>query len=242
MSAVAIELNNRTVVTTQIDGASGLSKELVARLEHALNEAEEIGPGTLMLIHLVGNEASADSFLWPGNTSTPIVNKWERILRRMERIGVITAMFAERFCGALAWELFPVSDIRLSGIDFVVRQAVPGGSIWPGMALYRLSRQIGEARARKLYLEGSQISAARALELDIIDQLVVDLAKGLDYIAHLLAYSPLDDFAVRRRLMQDSISTSFDDALGTHLAACDRALRTAAASDTAAADRTSLSV
>jgi isomerase DpgB len=73
---------------------------------------------------------------------------------------------------------------------------------------------------------------------------VVDLAKAFDHISHRLAYSPLDDFAVRRRLMQDSISTNFDDALGTHLAACDRALRrAAAASDPVAADReTSLSV
>jgi isomerase DpgB len=31
--------------------------------------------------------------------------------------------------------------------------------------------------------------------------------------------------SVRRRLLQDSLSTSFEDALGVHLAACDRALR-----------------
>jgi isomerase DpgB len=227
MPAVAIELNNRTILKVEIDGSSPLSKDLITGLDKALDEAEDMGSGTVILFHIVGRTNSPVSMEWPGNTSTQVVNKWERLLRRIERGGVPTIALAEYVCSAVALELLLVADLRLCSGCAAVRHALPGGTIWPSMALYRLSRQIGEARARKLYLHATDVTAEHAMESNIVDGIVDDLAGGLEYIAHLIAHSPLEDFAVRRRLMQDSVSTSFDEALGAHLAACDRALRRA---------------
>jgi isomerase DpgB len=61
--------------------------------------------------------------------------------------------------------------------------------------------------------------------MDMIDYLANDLDAGLKQLECLLMQAPLDDFAVRRRLIQDSADTSFDEALGAHLAACHRALQ-----------------
>jgi isomerase DpgB len=225
MSTSLIEIENRTLVRVEIDGAGFLSNELTAQLGDAADQAEDLGPPAVMLVHVAGHVDPAVLRPWPGRIDIQSVNKWERVLRRIERTGLMTVVLVEHACSALALELLLVADRRLACADFSVRYAIPGRDVWPGMALYRLSRQIGYARTRKLFLDGADITAALALELNIVDETVGHLTSGVDRIAHLLKHAPVDDFAVRRRLMQDSLSTSFDDALGAHLAACDRALR-----------------
>ena len=95
------------------------------------------------------------------------------------------------------------------------------------MALYRLSRQIGGARARSVCLDTAPITAKRGLELNLIEEALDSVKAGFDRIEEFLKTAPVADFAVRRRLLQESLSTSFDEALGAHLAACDRAIRKA---------------
>jgi isomerase DpgB len=225
MPTSLIEIENCTIVKVEIDGAGLLSNELTTQLGNAADQAEELGPTGVMLVHAAGHVNPAALRPWPGPTEIQSVNKWERVLRRIERAGLTTVVLVEHACSALALELLLVADRRLACADFSVRYAIPGGDVWPGMGLYRLSRQISHARSRKLFLDSTDITAALALELNIVDETVDHLTSGVDRIAHLLKQAPVDDFAVRRRLMQDSLSTSFDDALGAHLAACDRALR-----------------
>jgi isomerase DpgB len=131
----------------------------------------------------------------------------------------------EHACSAVALDLLVVADRRLAGEDFFVQSPISCGKIWPGMTLYRLARQIGESCARKVALEADGISAQRGIELHIIDEIIDVGTDGADRTARLLRNAPPEDFAIARRLMQESSSTSFDEALGAHLAACDRALR-----------------
>jgi isomerase DpgB len=231
VSTVIIEGKNHTIVKTEITGGTSLSNELIVQLTNALDQAESIGLNAVLLIHVVGEVNSACFLQWPGQTSTQSIGQWERILRRIERTAVTTVALLVHFCSAMALELLSVTDRRFGNDHFTVQPAALGGSIWPSMAIYRLSRQIGEARARKLYLDGIEITAALAADLGLIDEVIEDFASGLDRIIYFLTNAPLDDFAIRRRLMQDSLSISFDDALGLHLAACDRALRRSSASD-----------
>jgi len=224
MSVALMQLESRTIVKVDIDGAGLLSDGLMLQLSNALDQAEDIGPTAVMLLHIAGQPSSSHAHYWPGQTHVAALSRWERLVRRIERSSVMTIALVEQSCSGLALELLLVVDRRLSKLDFSVMQE-PGGSIWPSMALYRLSRQIGYARARRIYLDDRGLSAALAIEVNIVDEYVTDLANAMDRVAHLLTNAPLDDFAVRCRLMQDSVSTSFDDALGAHLAACDRALR-----------------
>jgi isomerase DpgB len=225
MSTTLIEVENRPIAKIEIDGATVLINGVTAQLNNALDQAEDSGPATVLFVHVVGHISHANRCIWPGQTDTQSVSKWERALRRIERNALPTVSLVEHSCSAVALELSLVTDRRLASSDFFMQAAIPGGNVWPGMALYRMSRQIGEARARKLFLDGGDFTAALAIEMNIVDEIVNDSVAASDRIAHLLREAPLEDFAVRRRLMQDSLSTSFDDALGAHLAACDRALR-----------------
>jgi isomerase DpgB len=231
MSRTLIE--NRRVFTTEINGADLLSNELILQLDHALDQAEDLGSAAIMLVHVVGPENPAVLQPWPGPIDVQLVTKWERLLRRMERTDSATITVVERACSALALELLLVADRRLATGDFFVHCATSRAEVWPGMWLYRLSRQVGEAQARKLFLDSSGIPVDRVLGLSIIDE-VVDGFNG-NAATRILEYAPPDDFPVRRRLMQDSFSSSFEEALGAHLAACDRALRRAFKSDFAIA-------
>jgi isomerase DpgB len=228
------ELGNRTVVQLRIDGAAPLSSSLTKLLDSALDQAEDLGEAAVVLVHVTGHRNHPESLAWPGTTDIGSVNKWERVLRRCERATATIVVLAEDICSALALDLLMVADRRLANGDLVVQLAAPGADLWPGMALFRLANQVGYAHARKLLLFGTQLTRAQAMESAIVDATVDGMPGALEHVAQLLANSRGSDLAVRRRLMQDSLSTGFDDAFGAHLAACDRALRRGSAPSAAA--------
>ena len=219
MSETLIE--NRPVSRIELDGAGPLSGDLTRQLEGTLDRAEDLGTSAVMVVHVLGHLNPGSLRPWPGQSDIQAVTKWERLLRRIERAQSATVVLVEHACSALALELLLVADRRLATRSFSMQYAATGANPWPSMALYRLTRQIGESQARKFLLESSRVAPQQALDLRIIDEVIEHAVQGED----ILGYAPPQDFPIRRRLMQDSLFTSFDDALGAHLAACDRALR-----------------
>jgi isomerase DpgB len=223
MSVVFTELGGKTLLRIEIDGCATLSVQLVEQLDSALRQAEDMASNAVLFIHVAGGGSRAACPVWPGSPKTQMVISWERVLRRIERANLPVMTFVQRVCSMMALELLLLADCRFASHDLSLKQS--SNCIWPGTALYRLSRQIGESRACKLLLDIDPLTASRAAQLDIVDKTVNDLTEALSQAKHLLTRAPLSDFAVRRRLIQDSGSMSFDEALGAHLAACDRMLR-----------------
>jgi len=219
------KLQSRGIAKVDIDGARALSLDLIRALQDSIDQAEDTGATGALVLHVAGATGQGTPRSWPGRTDVQSVSKWERAMRRLERSDLVTVALVEGTCSALALELLLVVDRRISCRDFCARHVCQECRVWPGMALYRLSRQIGEVRARKLYLDATPLTTSKALELNLIDEVVDDFTTGMARISNFLEVAPVDDFAVRRRLMQESLSTGFDEALGAHLAACDRAIR-----------------
>jgi isomerase DpgB len=211
------------VIRLEMDGTATLSTTLVQLLNDALNKAEDVGETALLLVEVIGSGDPAMSHRWPGEANIQAVNKWERALRRIERAASSTVVLAQKNCSGLALELLLVADRRLARSDLRIRMAAP--ATWPGMAMYRLVNQIGYARSRKLMLFGAELGVELARELDLVDEIVGHSDIETAATASLLEFARAGDVALRRRLLQDSLSCSFDEALGVHLAACDRALR-----------------
>jgi isomerase DpgB len=216
---------NPSITTVVIDGTEALSGELTQQLSDAADQAEDSGTNSTLFLRLAGDANCSVEQHWPGCTDIQAVNRWERLLRRMERSDSTIVLLAERTCSALAFELLAIADYRLACHDFRVSRSVPGTDIWPSLALYRLSRQIGEVQTRKLFLTMAEVTAEECQRLNVVDEVVEGFEDAVLSVDQFLKHAPLDDFPVRRRLMQDSLSMYFDDALGLHLAACDRALR-----------------
>jgi isomerase DpgB len=206
-----------------IDGARPPSAALVDEL-HAFVDRVEDSLAAVAVLRLTGGTPE------PGPVDIALVNKWERALRRLERLAATTVAVVRGECGGVALEALLTTDYRVGTPDVALRLPSGGGpaAAWPGMALYRLANQVGVARVRRAVLFDVPVTASAAVELGLLDQ-VADSIADAEAIADAFAPRPDSDVAVRRQLLLEATTTTFEDALGRHLAACDRVLRGGAA-------------
>jgi isomerase DpgB len=213
-------------LTLRIDGSRALTAETVTELKALRNRAEDSDANIFVILQVSGVPGPG----WPGDLPTALVSKWERELRQLERVPAVTIAIADGDCGGPALDALLVTDYRivLAGARLVM--PVVAGATWPGMALYRLARQAAEAAlARRAVLFGTPIGAAEAQAMGIVDDVAGDAALALEKAIEVAGTAPGAELAIRRQLMLEAMSTAFEDALGAHLAACDRALRSVAA-------------
>ncbi|MEZ0070324.1 isomerase DpgB [Streptacidiphilus sp. MAP12-20] len=217
----------KTDFTLTIDGAEALTPDLIARVGAICGTVEDAEHGDTLLLRL-GTGTGADAAA-PSRSQLPAnvhqVNKWERSLRRLERLPVATVAVATGACYGRSAETLLATDYRIAGTDLRLQLPTAGHATWPGMAIYRLAQQLGVARARQIALFATELSAWQALELGLVDEVAEDPEAAVHATLERLAGARGRDVAVRRRLLMDAASTDFEEALGPHLAACDRTLR-----------------
>jgi isomerase DpgB len=217
-------------LTLRIDGSRAPTAESVAELAALCSRVEDGSasrPGTeaCALLQVAGVPGPG----WSDNLSVALVRKWERELRRLERLPAVTIAVADDDCGGPALEALLAADYRIMPAGTRLVMPVVAGVTWPGMALYRLARQAARAPlARQAVLFGTPIGATEAHAMGIIDDVAANAALALEEAIVVARAAPGAELAIRRQLMLEAMTTTFEDALGTHLAACDRALRSVA--------------
>lgn len=217
-----MELPDGLGLMVRIDGAHPLT-ELTAALGALCDRVESRRDKTVVVLRLA--PAPAERREWPGEVGIQTVNRWERAVRRLERLAAVSIAVAEGTCGGPALDLLLATDYRIGGPDLQLMLPVNDGHFWPGMSVYRLVQHIGVARARQIVMWGVDIPVARACELGLIDQVSEDLEEALHTATVLTGRISDQETAVRRQLLLEAASVGYDDALGIHLAACDRELR-----------------
>lgn len=212
-------------LTLDVDGRRPPVPVAVKELAALCDRAEDSGPGTVAVLRVAG----APGPDWADGLDTALVTKWERTLRRFERLPAVTVAVASGDTGGTALDAFLVADLRLTTPDTRLVLPSDGEATWPGMAAFRLVRLLGAGRARRAVLFGDPIGAEEALALGLADELVDDPEGALADLILRYGEGGGSELAVRRQLLLDAATTPFEDALGSHLAACDRALRRTAA-------------
>nr|AGS49822.1 enoyl-CoA hydratase/isomerase [uncultured bacterium esnapd16.1] len=210
----------------RVDGTKPVALETVEALQNVCDRAEDQrGPG-LLVVHVSGRPEPG----WAKGFSVGLLTKWERAVRRLEHLDRMTVAVAAGVCGGTAFDVLMATDVRiaLAGAAFVVTST--GDASWPGMALYRLARQSSGAPLRKAALLSTSVDAEAAAAAGLIDAVVDRADEALAELAAAASSVTGTELAIRRRLILDAAQHSFEEALGSHLAACDRALRRAAAS------------
>jgi isomerase DpgB len=208
-------------LTIRIDGRQPVSAALVTALGSLCDRAEDQAGQAVVTLHVSGAPGALDA----GGLTVALVSKWERQLRRLERLPVATLAAAEGDCGGTALDALLTADYRVAARSARLVLPVQAGAAWPGMALYRLAQQAGIAAVRRAVLFGVPLTAADALAAHLVDELADDYAQALAQVAGKAAALAGAELAVRRQLLLSAPDTSFEEALGLHLAACDRTLR-----------------
>lgn len=208
-------------IPIRVTGADPLSAGLIGRIDEACGRAEDATGTPMVVVTLHGTGYEGE---WPGDVGVHMVNKWERALRRLERLNAVTVAVADGACHGPLLEILLATDYRIAAPDS--RFAFPSyaGEAWPGMAMHRLANQLGVARARRLVLFGAELTATEAHAAGLVDAVAADPSEQLDTLADSVRATTGRELAIRRRLLLDATATSFEESLGVHLAACDRAL------------------
>lgn len=217
-----IDLPDGLGVMTTVDGGSPLG-ELTEVLTAVCREVEERRPPVVVVLALP--HSCPDTREWPGGVNIQQVNRWERAVHRLERLAAVTIAVAQGICGGPALDLLLAADFRIGSPDLRLVLPVNDGHIWPGMALYRLVQHVGLARARQLALWGADITVSRAVELGLVDQVSDDLTDAIHTATVLRGRLADQENRIRRQLLLEATARDYDEALGAHLAACDRELR-----------------
>jgi isomerase DpgB len=207
-----------------VDGTEPVSPAVVEALLRICDRAEDRYASGLLTAYVSGTPAPG----WTTGYDVGLMTKWERAVRRLERVGLLTTAVATGDCGGPALDVLLATDVRIAvpGARLVV--PVSGDATWPGMALYRLARQGATAGLRSAALLGTPIAAERAVAAGLIDVVADRPEHALAEIAEVAATITGRELAIRRQLLLDAGGQSFEEAIGSHLAACDRALRRAA--------------
>lgn len=205
----------------RLDGSRPLAAASVEELADLCDRAEDHRESGPVTVHVTG----VPSDDWANGLTVGLVSKWERVVRRFERLGRVTVAVASGDCAGTALDLLLAADVRIVAPGTRLLFSWAGGATWPGMTVYRLTQQAGAAGIRRAVLLGAAIEADRALALNLVDEVSEDPAPTLAGLAEAAGAMDGAEIAIRRQLIFEAGSTTFEDALGAHLAAADRALR-----------------
>jgi isomerase DpgB len=209
-------------LTADVDGTRPPTPDLVATITALCDRAEDAGDGTTVVVRVGG----APGRSWTDDLTVAQVSRWEQALRRLERLPAVTVGVAAGDCGGTALDALMATDHRVAATSARLVVPVHAGATWPGMALYRMARHVSNAAAlRRTLLFGAALDAQDALALHLLHEVTGDVPGALAALSARTAAVSGRELAVRRQLIFDAATTSFEDALGVHLAACDRALR-----------------
>ncbi|MFD7664979.1 enoyl-CoA-hydratase DpgB [Streptomyces sp. NPDC059788] len=214
---------SQPVVEADIDVSRPLTPGLVAEIAEACDRVEDAGAGRVLVVRLNGSKAQPAA--WPGPARMHLVGKWENALRRLERIDALTVGLGAGRCNQACLEVLLATDHRIAGPGMALDAGTRTDGMWPGTVLYRLVQQVGLATARRLVLFPGEIDVPALRVAGVLDEVAQDAGAALAAVLKRAAASTGTETALRRRLLLDAGTVSFEEALGTHLAACDRALR-----------------
>jgi enoyl-CoA hydratase/carnithine racemase len=136
-----------------------------------------------------------------GALTLPDLVRWEDAMTALERMDTLVIAAINGHCIGGGLQLALVCDYRLAVEDALLSLPAVKECLIPSMALYRLPRLIGLARAKELILLGEPITARDGERIGLVNRAVpaADFAKALDEtIERFLALPPVSVRASKR--------------------------------------------
>jgi len=137
---------------------------------------------------------------------------WEDAMTAIERLPLPFIAAINGHCLGGGLQLALVCDYRLAAAEATIGLPAVKECLIPSMALYRLPRLIGEARARELVLTAEPISAARAEQYGLVHRVVpgAAFARAVEECVERFLALPSTSVAWSKRLMARAFDLEFD--------------------------------
>ena len=137
---------------------------------------------------------------------------WEDAMTAIERMDRLFIAGINGHCLGGGLQLTLVCDYRLAADTALLGLPAVKECLIPSMALYRLPRLLGAARARELILLGEPISAATAERYGLVNRVVpaADFEHALDETVQKLVALPAASVRASKRLAAHAFDVDFD--------------------------------
>ena len=137
---------------------------------------------------------------------------WEDAMTAIERMDRLFIAGINGHCLGGGLQLALVCDYRVASADALIGLPAVKECLIPSMALYRLPRMIGAARARELILLGEPIDAATAERYGLVHRVVAgaDFGRELDAVAEKFLALPPASVRASKLLTARAFDLSFD--------------------------------
>jgi enoyl-CoA hydratase len=230
------EVRNRVAfITLNRPGGNCINVQMVTDLTDVCDQLEDGKEVSHIVLQGAGGVFSNGVDFTDFHPSKPMdihgFNKWEKICRRLEKLPMTTVAMVDGPATGGGFQLLLTCDLRLATERATFQMPEVHMGFLPGMATFRLAKYIGLGRAKRMMLTAETINAQTALDLGIVDRIdspEAALAWADD------ALGPKHSVAVElaRRLLNESFSDSWEDAIGHFLAAQHRSISQTAFLDT----------
>jgi len=164
---------------TRADKLNATDDQSVADLDRAVTRARRDAKARAIVVAGRGRAFCAGidlSALAGDRLGADWFRRWDVALAKLEAIPVPTVAAIQGPCLGGGLQIALCCDLSVASEEATFGLSAVRHGIIPGLATYRLPRQVGMAAARELMLLGETWNAARALERGLVNQ-VVPLAR-----------------------------------------------------------------
>lgn len=199
--------------------------QLLADFEEKCNELNEDSDIDIVVIGagMIGPSLNFHSYL-NGPLDVRVISKWEKIVVLLERLKKITIATLQGEVSETMLQLALVCDHRICLPDTTFRFSAIRDGYLPGMALFRIAKYIGLGHAKQMLFIGETIDAHEACKWGFVDEICDDLDQGVKEFRKLMQHKHIEAVIMARRLLNESYSLSYEDEIGSYLAAQVRCL------------------
>jgi enoyl-CoA hydratase/carnithine racemase len=147
-----------------------------------------------------------------GELSVADLVRWEDGMTAIERLDKLFIAGINGHCIGGGLQLALVCDYRLAAEEALLGLPAVKECLIPSMALYRLPRLIGLARAKEMILLGEPITARDAERIGLVNRVVpsADLAKALDETVERFLVLPPVSMTASKRLSTRAFDLDFE--------------------------------